>query len=142
MQDPFGAALTYTYDSADNRTLVQDSLGATTTRVYDALNRTTTMMFGGDGQTPLREDFTYTARDQVASQTRYSNLAGTATIGYSTYGYDAVTRLTALQHQNGAGANIANYTNTYDLASRITSETLNGGATTICLRRHERADQR
>ena len=36
------------------------------------------MQFGGSGQTPLREDFTYTARDQVASQTRYSDLAGTS----------------------------------------------------------------
>jgi RHS repeat-associated protein len=129
-QDPFGAFLTYAYDAADNRTLMQDSLGANTTRVYDVLNRTTTMMFGGTGQTPLREDFTYTALDRTATQTRYSNLAGTTTIGDSTYGYDAVARLTNLQHQNGAGANIANYTNTYDLASRITSETLNGAAPT------------
>ena len=29
----------------------------TTTRVYDALNRTTTMMFGGTGQTPLARGF-------------------------------------------------------------------------------------
>ena len=130
VQDPFGTALTYSYDAVNNRTLVQDSLGATTTRVYNALNRTTTLMFGGVGQTPLREDFTYTAPNQVASQTHYSNLAGTATIGYSTYGYNAVARLTALQHQNGVGGNIANYTNTYNLASRITSETLNGAATT------------
>ena len=41
--------------------------------------------------------------------------------------YDAVARLTNLQHLNGSSANIANYTNTYDLASRITSEKLNGG---------------
>ena len=39
-------------------------------------------------------------------------------------------RLTNLQHLNGSGSNIANFTNTYDLASRITSETLNGGAPT------------
>ena len=31
---------------------------------------------------------------------------------------------------NSAGANIANMTNSYDLASRITSEILNGGAPT------------
>ena len=127
---PFGAVLTYGYDAANNRTLVQDSFGATTTRTYDVLNRVTTMQFGGSGQTPLREDFTYTARDQVASQTRYSDLAGTSKIGSSTFTYDSVGRLTNLQHLNGAGSNLANYTNTYDLASRITAETLNGGAPT------------
>ena len=47
------------------------------------------MMFGGDGQTPLREDFTYTAETRWP-QTRYSDLAGTTTIGYSTFSYDAV----------------------------------------------------
>jgi RHS repeat-associated protein len=130
VQAPFGARLTYSYDAADNRTQVQDNFGGTTTRVYDVLNRTATMTFGGSGQTPLREDFTYTARDQTATQTRYSNLAGTTTVGYSTFTYDSVMRLTHLQHQNGTGGNLANYTNMYDLASRITSETLNGGAAT------------
>ena len=38
--------------------------------------------------------------------------------------------MTNLQHLNGSGSNIANFTNTYDLASRITSETLNGAPTT------------
>ncbi len=63
-------------------------------------------------------------------QTRFSNLAGTTTIGYSAFTYDGVGRLTNLQHQNGSLVNIANYTNTYDLASKITSEVLNGGAPT------------
>ena len=131
MQTPFAAVLTYGYDAADNRTLVQDSFGGDDDpRPIDVLNRMTTMQFGGSGQTPLREDFTYTARDQVASQTRYSDLAGTSEIGYSTFSYDSVGRLTNLQHLNGAGSNLANYTNTYDLASRITAETLNGGAPT------------
>ena len=109
---------------------MQDSFGATTARTYDALNRVTTMQFGGTGQTPLREDFTYTTRDQVASQTRYSDLAGTSEIGTSTFSYDSVGRLTNLQHLNGTGSNLASYTNTYDVANRITAETLNGGAPT------------
>jgi RHS repeat-associated protein len=52
------------------------------------------------------------------------------TTGPSIFGYDSMRRLTNLQHLDGSGANIANYVNTYDLASRITSETLNGGAPT------------
>ena len=130
VQEPFGTVLTYSYDAANNRTLMQDSFGGITTRVYDALNRVTTLMFGGSGQTPLREDFSYTPRDQVAAQTRYSDLAGTTAIGSSTVTYDGVGRMTNLQHLDGIGVNIANYTNTYDLASRITAETLNGGTQT------------
>ena len=57
-------------------------------------------------------------------------MTGTTTVGYSTFGYDPVGRLTNLQHLNGSGSNIANFTNTYDLASRITSEVLNGSAPT------------
>ena len=51
-------------------------------------------------------------------------------MGYSSMVYDAVARLTNLQHLNASNAIIANYTNTYDLASRITTEKLNGGAPT------------
>ena len=129
VQLPFGAVLTNTWDAADNRLLVQDSQGGTTTQVFDALNRMTTMLFSGNSAT-LREDFGYTARDQVATQTRYSDLLGTATIGYSPFTYDSVGRLTNLVHQNGTGTTLANMTNTYDLASRITAETLNGGTPT------------
>ena len=109
--DVFSTALTNSYDAADNRIAVQDSFGATTTRTFDVLNRVTTMQFGGPGQTPLREDFAYSARDQVTAQRRFSDLAGTTPVGYSALGYDSVGRLTTTQHFNGSGANIANYTN-------------------------------
>ncbi len=130
VQDAFSTTLTNTYDAADNRTQVVDSFGATTTRFYDALNRMTSLQLGGTGQTPLREDFTYTARDQVDIQTRYSDLAGLNKIGSSTFTYDSVGRLTNLQHVDGSGNNIANYVIAFDLASRITSETLNAGTPT------------
>jgi RHS repeat-associated protein len=130
VQDSFNTSLTNTYDDADNRTQVQDSFGATTTRIFDTLNRMTSLQLGGSGQTPMREDFTYTARDQVATQLRYSDLAGQNKIGSSTFGYDSVGHLTNLQHLDGSGNNIANYVNAFDLASRITSETLNGGTPT------------
>jgi RHS repeat-associated protein len=130
VQAPFSTSLTPTYDLANNRTLVQDSFGGTTTRTYDVLNRVTTMQFNGTSTTTLREDFGWTVRDQVATQTRYSDLAGSTKIGYSTFIYDPVRRLTNLQHQNGSGTVLANYANVYDLASRITSETLNSGTPT------------
>jgi RHS repeat-associated protein len=129
-QEPFNLTLTFSYDGASNRTLVQDSLGGVTTSVYDAANRLTSRQFGGTAQTPLRVDLTYTARDQLASVTRYSNLGGTVTVGFSQYTYDGAERLTNLQHQNATGSNLLNFTYTYDLASRVTTETLNGTTTT------------
>jgi RHS repeat-associated protein len=128
-QGPFGVLVTSTYDAAGNRTLLQDSFGGVLTSVYDAANRLTSRQFGGSGQTPLRMDLGYTVRDQIASETRYSDLAGTQLVGSSAYSYDGAERLTHLQHLNGSSSNLANYTYTYDLASRVTSETLNGTTT-------------
>src|SRR5262249_36102601 len=102
-QQPFGFGLTFTYDAAGNRTVVQDSFGATVTSVYDAANRLTSRQLGGTGQTPLRVDFSYTARDQVSVVTRYSDLAGTQKVGESGYTYDGVGRLTNLPHKDGSG---------------------------------------
>ncbi len=87
------------------------------------------MMYSGQSAN-LREDFTYTARDQQSFLTRYSNLAATVTVGTTSMGYDAVGRVTNLQHKDASAVNIANYTHTYDAASRVTTEKLNGGATT------------
>jgi RHS repeat-associated protein len=129
-QEPFGLTLTATYDAVSNRTKLQDSFGGVLTSVYDAANRLTSRQFGGTSQTPLRLDLTYTNRDQVASITRYSDLSGTTKVGSTSYVYDAVGRLTNLQHKDSTNALLANYTYGYDLASRVTTEKLNGGATT------------
>jgi RHS repeat-associated protein len=127
VQEPFGQILTSIFDAVGNRTVLQDSLGGTTTSIYDAANRLTTREFGGSGQTPLRINMSYTVRNQLATETRYSDLAGTQTVGYSTFTYDAESRLINLDHQNGSGTNLTNYTYGYDLADRVTTETLNAG---------------
>jgi RHS repeat-associated protein len=125
-QEPFGLALTFTYDATDNRTQVQDSLGGVTTSVYDAANRLTSRQFGGTGQTPLRIDLTYTARNELATQTRFSDLAGTATVGSSANTYDGTGRLINLQHRDGSGTTLTNYAYTYDLADRVVTEQISG----------------
>jgi RHS repeat-associated protein len=129
-QEPFGLTLTATYDSVGNRTQLQDSFNGILTSVYDAANRLTSRQFGGASQTSLREDLTYTPRNQIATEIRYSDLNGNTKIGSTTFTYDPAARLTNLQHLNGSGSSLANYTYTYDLANRLTTEVLNGTTTT------------
>jgi RHS repeat-associated protein len=131
VQEPFGQSLTYSYDAAGNQTVVQDSQGGTTTSVYDALNRLTTREFGATGQTTLREDLTYTADDQIATETRYMDLNGTQLAGTSSFVYDADQRLTNLTQTYANGSVLASYVYNYDQASRLTSEVDNGGATIV-----------
>ncbi len=123
-QEPFAQTLTASYDAVGNRTQLQDSQGGLLTSVYDALNRLTSRK--ETGQAPVRIDFTYTARDDLASVSRYSDLAGTTTVAYSAYSYDGLDRVTNIEHQNGSGTNLANFTYTYDVASRLTTEVTNG----------------
>jgi hypothetical protein len=52
------------------------------------------------------------------------------TVISTSFGYDAAGRLTNLQHKDGAGANLGNYTSTYDAGDRLTNETFNGTAQT------------
>jgi RHS repeat-associated protein len=124
--DPFGLTLTYGYDKDGNVTLVTDSLGGQVTSIYDPDNRLKTREFGGTGQTPLRLDITYTPRGQVATETRYKDLAGTQKVGYSVFTYDTAGNLTHLQHQNGTAGVLADYAYSYDAADTLSSETDNG----------------
>jgi YD repeat-containing protein len=84
-KEPFGLVLTFTYDAASNRTQVKDSKSGVTTFVYDAANRLTTEQYGGASQTTLTLDLTYTARNQVATELRYSDLARVTKIGETDY---------------------------------------------------------
>jgi RHS repeat-associated protein len=127
-QAPFGTTLTFTYDIAGNRTQVQDNFGGQTGSVYDPLNRLVSRQFGGTGQTPLRVDLSYTPGDQVSGVTRSAagGSGGWTSVGTTAYSYDALGRVVTLQHQNGSGGSLANYTYTYDVGSRLLTETLNG----------------
>jgi RHS repeat-associated protein len=125
----FGVTLTFTYDAVGNRTEVQDSLGGTETSTYDAANNLTSRGLSGIGTTQQRIDLTYDGVNQISTETRYSNLAGTTKIGTTTYLYDAAERLTSLHHSDGSGNNIANYTYSYDAGNRVTSEYRNGTPT-------------
>jgi RHS repeat-associated protein len=129
VQEPFGQALTFSYDATSNRTQVTDSQGGTTTSVYDAANRLTTRE-QANGLAPVRLDFTYTARDQLATMTRWADLVQIVKVGSSAYSYDSVGRTTNVVHQNSGGTNLANFTYTYDTGGRVTTQTTNGSVVT------------
>jgi YD repeat-containing protein len=138
VQEPFGLALTFTYDAAGNRTRVTDSKGGVATSVYDEANRLTSRQFS-DGASQLRFDYTYTARDQVETLTRYANLAGTTQVGQTTYAYDTAGRTTQVKHKDAAGTWFQTLAYTYESTSgRLLAETRNGDATTYT---YDAADQ-
>jgi RHS repeat-associated protein len=137
-QEPFGLALTFSYDAASNRVLVQDSLNGVATSVYDALGRLTSRQFGGAGQTPLHETLTWNARNQLATASRYNDQSGSTLVGASSYVYDAVGRTTSIQHKDGSANVLASYAYSYDSGSRLTSQTVDGVNTTFS---YDKTDQ-
>jgi YD repeat-containing protein len=116
-QEPFTQTLTMSYDATSNRTQVQDSLSGMTTSVYDAGNNLTTRK-QSSSLTQFRLDFTYTARDQLASVTRWEDLVQIVKAGTTSYSYDGVGRVTNIEHFASGGIALANFTYTYDTAGR------------------------
>ena len=105
-----------------------DSVGGTTTYVYDAANRLTSLQFGGPGQTPLRLDMTYTARERARDGFTIQRPRRHAPGGH----LDLHLRRrrpthSVLQQDDGTAIPLASYVYTYDAAGNLTSETLNGG---------------
>ncbi|VTR91659.1 rhs repeat-associated core domain protein : YD repeat protein OS=Planctomyces limnophilus (strain ATCC 43296 / DSM 3776 / IFAM 1008 / 290) GN=Plim_1050 PE=4 SV=1: SBBP: SBBP: RHS_repeat: RHS_repeat: RHS_repeat: RHS_repeat: RHS_repeat: RHS_repeat: RHS_repeat: RHS_repeat: RHS_repeat: RHS_repeat: RHS_repeat: RHS_repeat: RHS_repeat: RHS_repeat: RHS_repeat: RHS_repeat: RHS_repeat: RHS_repeat: RHS_repeat [Gemmata massiliana] len=129
VQEPFGLTLTMGYDFVGNRTSVQDSKNGFTTVTFDGLDRQTSEQTAGTGVSATRFDYAYTARSEVASLTRYSNLAGTTVVGTTTYDYDAAGRETHLKSTSGSGTVLANYTYTFDAADQMTAKQENGTTT-------------
>jgi RHS repeat-associated protein len=129
-QEPFGLTLAFGYDSAGNRTTVQDSLGGVTTSIYDAVHNLSSRQFEGAGLRLLRVDLTYTPRQELATVTRYRDLGVSQLVGSSVTIYDANSRLVNLQHQDGSGTILSNFAYSYDAADRLTSETYSGNAVT------------
>lgn len=83
-------------------------------------------------------DIGYDALGREATETRYSDLAGSNLVARTTFTYTAAGQIENLHHTGPSGTNIANYTYTYDAASRVTAEVLNGTATTYS---YDNADQ-
>jgi RHS repeat-associated protein len=125
VQGLYNVTLSYVYDNAGNRTAVQDSFGGYLTSTYDNNNRLSTRSYTGQG-TSLSYDQVYDAAGYVTKVDRYSNAGGTTKVGETDYTYDSAGRVTNIQHKNGSGTGLAQYTYTYDTGSRLTLQTYNG----------------
>ena len=122
VSEPYGVTLQYAYDGDANQTQVVDSFGGTQTSVYDLEDRLATRKYAGQGQ-DLRVDFTYTANNQIASETDYDNLAGTSVVGSTTYAYDADENVTSIVSYQSGGTVIESFDYAYDRAGNVSSET-------------------
>jgi YD repeat-containing protein len=128
--DPFGVTLSYAYDAAGRQTSLTDSLGGVVGSTYDAADRLTSRTLSGTGVTPLRIDLGYDNRNELTTETRYSDLNGTQRVGGTVLSYDDAGRVTAVTHNNPAGTtNLDGYGYSYDAADRVTQETWQLGAT-------------
>ncbi|HZZ79558.1 MAG TPA: RHS repeat-associated core domain-containing protein [Gemmataceae bacterium] len=123
--EPFGVTLHYAYDGIGNQTQVIDSFGGTQTSVYDLENRLTTREYSGQGE-ELRVDYTYSPMDEIETETRYSDLAGTALVGSTVYAYDGDEQTTSILSYDSTSAIIENYSYTYDPAGNLATQTENG----------------
>jgi len=116
-------SLTYAYDDVGNVVGVTESSGATTLTQYDALNRPISMQQSGGGATEKAVDMAFNQIGQYESLTRYSDLGRNSLVARTDYTYDAINRLTDLDHTGATDAVLAFYDFDYDSASRITAIT-------------------
>ena len=71
----------------------------------------------------------YTADSELGTITRYSDLAGSSTIGTTAYAYDNADRVTAITSKDSTSTTIAYYNYGYDAADRVTTLTTKSGGT-------------
>ena len=127
--EPGGVWLSFGYDAAGDQTLVTDSFGDVETSTYDGNHQLESRTFVGQGQ-EMRLDFTYTSQGQVATITRFSDLAGTQEVAESFYSYDPLGNVTEIENVSASGAVIDDFQYSYDEAGELVSETDNGVPTT------------
>ena len=96
------------------------------------------MQFGGLGQTRLSTTLTYTADDQLSTITRYDyQSSGTSAmvdtlVGTTTYDYDPADRVTAITTKNSSARRLHPTITPMTLPNRVTVlTTLSGGAETF-----------
>lgn len=137
---PFVVNLSQSFDAASNRTGLEVDIGGQSDFVnsytFDGLNRNTQITQSAQGTgsgfntvAEKRVDFAYNALGQFSEIERFSNLAGTSVVANSTYGYDALARLTSLAHTRANATSINTYAWVFDSLNRIDTFTSADGTT-------------
>jgi YD repeat-containing protein len=125
--------LAYTYDPAGNvRTLTatnNSQADLTNTYTPDPLNRIAEITQAGPDIGDKRVDLGYNEIGQLATISRFTDLAATQAVVHTTYTYDGLNRLTNLVHSHDTTV-VAFYQYTFDSAGRITEVVSNDGITT------------
>ena len=122
---------TNVYDANSRRTQQTATISGTADYkniwTFDNANRQTQVtqdgQSGGNTVAAKRVDFTYNMAGMFTGIKRYNDLTGTTLVANTTFAYDLLARLSALDHKNATGGNLANYTWTYDNDGRITNFT-------------------
>jgi RHS repeat-associated protein len=98
------------------------------TSTFDARHERTSRQYTGQSAT-LSFDYAYDKIGEVTGLTRYSDLAGTTTVGWTSYSYDPRGNVTAVHHYDSHGSSIQSLGYTWDTSDRLQQKVINGVAT-------------
>jgi RHS repeat-associated protein len=123
--------LTNAYNSDSQRTQQTATVSGTAdfknTSTYDNAGRLSQVkqegQSGGNTVAAKRVDFTYNTGGLTTGIKRYNDTAGTQNVANTTYTYDLLARVTALDHKNASGTSLASYSWTFDVNGRVTNIT-------------------
>ncbi|MBW1644893.1 MAG: PKD domain-containing protein [Deltaproteobacteria bacterium] len=120
--------LTYQYDSMGNLLSVADNLGVRINSIYDGRNHLLSRIWQGTGMTSsVRIDFSYNISGYCNLIHRFTDSNGLNLIGTSNLEYDALNRVTELNHTVvNSGTIIANYDYVYNAAGLLLTEEHHG----------------
>ncbi len=118
--------LTYSYDTAGNFAVVEDSSGVRIELAYDQLDRATSMAWGGDVIDPARVDFAYSSTGDLVQVERFADLEGQVLAGRTSIEYDSLGQVSQMAHRSAVDAAIAEYDYEYDAVGQLLREAHHG----------------
>ena len=118
--------LSYGYDAVGNRTQISDNAGVSLTSVYDGSGRLTSHLWQGVGHDPVQIDFSYDAVGDPSTINRFAGIGGLSLLASTGFSYDALGRLTHLDHLDNVNTTLADYIYSYDSLGRLTSQSHHG----------------
>ncbi len=124
---PFGVSLSDGYDADGNVNSIIDSQGGTTSLTYGGNGEVLTETYQ-DSSNQFLVNYTYDQEGNLATETRYSDLSGSAEVGFTQIG-DSGDEITSISEQNGGGGVLASYSYSYDNAGWLSSKVQNGVST-------------